>query len=165
MTSTETTTKPASEKQLSTIRTAAAERAFDLSGIDLDKLTGGRNGSASALITALFQMPRVDGQGTTRFEPEAGFYRMGEDIVQVKVSKAGHWYAQLGVKVPGRKSLKWDYVGRRIDLAGAEKMTEAEAGRFYGYCMICGALLEDPDSIKRGIGPVCQRRIPREEDV
>lgn len=159
MTSTETQTKPASEKQISLIDKLAGERAFDLTGIDLESLTGGRNGSASALISTLFGMPRADGQGTTKVDPEAGFYRVDTDIVQVRISKSGNWYAQLAVKVPGRKSLKWDYIGKRIDMRTAERMTEVEAGRFYGFCMMCGALLEDPDSIERGIGPVCAKRV------
>jgi hypothetical protein len=159
MTTPQTQTKPASEKQLGLITKLAGERGFDLTGIDTASLTGGRNGSASALITSLFGMPRVDGQGTTKVDPDPGFYRVGDDIVQVRISKSGNWYAQLAVKVPGRKSLKWDYLGKRIDMATAVKMSEAEAGRFYGYCMMCGALLEDPDSIERGIGPVCAKKV------
>ena len=151
--------KPASENQLGLITKLAGERGFDLTGIDFDSLTGGRSGSASLLISSLFDMPRVDGQGTTKVDPDAGFYRVGDDIVQVRISKSGNWYAQLAVKVPGRKSLKWDYIGKRIDMGTAQRMTEAEAGQFYGFCMMCGALLEDPDSIARGIGPVCAKRV------
>ena len=160
MTSAETLTRnPASEKQLGLITRLAPERGFDLSDVDMDKLTGGRNGSASALITMLFNMPRIDGQGTTKVDPAEGFYRLGDDIVRIVISKSGNWYAQLGVKVPGRKSLKWDYLGKRIDMREAQQMSEAEAGQFYGYCMLCGALLEDPESIARGIGPICATKV------
>jgi hypothetical protein len=155
-------------KQVNLLHSLLNERSFDLDawltaeGIDsLGELTGGRGGTASKLITALFAATRKDGQDTTKrsFTPEEGFYRKGQDIVRVRISKGGNWYAQLGVKVVGRKSLRWDYLGHRINLADAERMSEAEAGRFYGYCMLCGALLEDPDSIERGVGPVCVKKI------
>jgi hypothetical protein len=154
-----TKTKAATDKQLGLITRLAPERGFDLSSIDLASLTGGRDGTASALITALFGMSNVSGQGTTKVDPDAGLYRVNEDLVRVKVSKSGNWYAELAVKVPGRKSLKWDYLGRRIDLGGGVKLSEAEAGQFVGYCVMCGALLEDPDSIARGIGPVCVKKL------
>jgi len=166
-----TTTKRPSDKQLGLIATLAVERgltaqqaadaAFETSGFDLNTLTGGRPGTASKLITYLFRLPRADGQDTTprRFTPEAGFYRRGDDVVEVRISKAGNWWAQLAVKVPGRKSLKWEYVGHRIDLSTADRLSAAEAGKFYGFCMLCGALLTDPDSIERGIGPICMQKV------
>lgn len=164
--STATATKPASDKQVNLIRTLCGERGLDVTAtvtgrfgtdIDIDTLTGGRDGQASDLITFLFASKPAR-EGTTRVDPEAGLYRVEDQIVRISVSKSGNWYAQMGLKVPGRKTLQWDYLGKRINMAGAVKMTDIEAGQFIGYCMRCSALLEDPDSIAAGIGPVCAKK-------
>lgn len=34
----------------------------------------------------------------------------------------------------------------------------AEYGRVTGHCLLCGRLLTDPESIDRGVGPVCAKR-------
>jgi hypothetical protein len=47
-------------------------------------------------------------------------------------------------------------------LAGAHRLTVEEArilGRSLGCCMICGATLTDPESVERGIGPICETRV------
>jgi hypothetical protein len=171
MTSTET--KPASEKQVNLIVNLCGERGLDVAemiaarfgeDVTLDTLTGGREGQASDLITHLFSVKRPATEGTTpaKAAPAEGFYRVDDDIVRIQVSKAGNWYARMA-KVPaedsGRKSLDWDYLGKRIDMRNAVAMTEAEAGRFLSYCVMCGAELTDPDSIARGIGPVCATKV------
>lgn len=117
---------------------------------------------ASAIIDMLFALPRKDAtEGTSRVEPTDGLYRVGDDIVRIKVSKSGNWYAQRAMKPgpnSGRKSLIWDYLGKRIDMHGAEALADEEAGKFLGYCVRCNAELTDPDSIARGIGPVCAKK-------
>ena len=59
----------------------------------------------------------------------------------------------------GRLPAGWLYLGLASDyIAGYERMTLEEAGEFgqlYGICCVCGAVLTDPESIERGIGPVC----------
>lgn len=160
------TAKPASDKQLALITKLAAERGIDLGGHDLSALTGGRTGTASELITELFKIERPATEGTTRVDPEAGFYRvkLSQDvvgIVRIQVSKAGNWYAKLAKKPAegsGRKSLDWDYLGKRIDMSNAVAMTEVEVGKFLGYCVRCGAELTVKESIERGMGPTCAKR-------
>lgn len=48
----------------------------------------------------------------------------------------------------------------RLALADRITMEQAQAfGARFGVCAICGRLLTDPESIDRGIGPVCANRI------
>ena len=149
-------TKPASEKQIELIKRLCAER--DMEVPELDNLTGGRTGSASKLIESLFAIGRgLD--GTTRKDPDEGLYRIEDDqIVRVRLSKSGAWYAQIAQKRPNRTTLQWEYLGRRVDLRGAEKMSDAEAGKLLGFCVRCNAELTDPESIERGLGPVCAQK-------
>jgi hypothetical protein len=61
----------------------------------------------------------------------------------------------------------WEYVGAasgrkaRTAMNGARKMTLAEAeeyGRMSGSCCACGRRLDVPESVERGIGPVCAKK-------
>ncbi len=55
---------------------------------------------------------------------------------------------------------EWHYLGQaRYYLKGFRLLTADEAkayGKIYGFCMICGRTLTDEESIKRGIGPICE---------
>lgn len=63
------------------------------------------------------------------------------------------------------KDCKWsfEYRGAAHRFVSAnERMTLEEAKRFghdFGVCCCCGALLTDPDSVARGIGPVCASKV------
>ena len=161
-------TKPASEAQIALIKRLCAERDIDMfefggklleeNDFDTRHLTGGRTGTASQMISALFEIGRgLD--GTTKKDPEPGIYLVADEIiVRIVISKSGNWYAQQAMKQAGRTTFKWDYLGKRVDMRGARKLTDAEAGQFFGYCMRCNAELTDPESIARGIGPVCAKK-------
>lgn len=160
MTAPTITRKPVSEPQWGLIVRLCTERGIDLAEVDRDTLTGGGKGSASSLISALFKLPRVDGVESTprNWEPEPGLYRRGEDIFKVTISRSGNWYAErclLPVEGDGRRSLDWEYMGKRVNLKDAEVLTEAEAGRFLVHCVRCGAELTKDESKARGMGPVC----------
>jgi hypothetical protein len=163
-----TATKTASEKQLNLIANLRTEKVLDDTADVLISTMEGMDEVpskfASALITHLFSLARIDGQETTskRFEPAEGFYRKGEDIFRVVISKSGNWYAKLAKKPAegsGRKSLDYEYVGKRVRLDDAEQMSDAEAGKFLGYCVRCGAELTVPESIERGMGPTCAQKV------
>lgn len=164
---TATATKPASDKQVNLIRRLCDEQGIDLfefangvleeNDFDTSHLTGGRDGTASQLITALFAAKPAR-EGTTKVDPEEGLYRVEDEIVRIKLSKSGNWYAQLAMKRPGRTTFTWEYLGKRINMTDSQAMTTAEAGQYLGYCMLCNAELTDPDSIARGIGPVCAKK-------
>ena len=166
------TTKPASDKQRNLIVNLCTERGLDVDAtvagrfgedVTLADLTGGRDGQASDLITHLFSIKggRKATDGTTKGTPAEGFYRVDTDIVRVQVSKSGNWYAKLA-KTPvneSRRSLDWDYLGKRINLEGAVLLSQAEAGKYLGYCVRCNAPLTDPESIERGMGPTCATKV------
>lgn len=164
---TATAIKPASDKQISLIRKLCDERGLDLfafangvleeNDFDTSHLTGGRDGTASQLITALFASKPAR-EGTTKVDPDEGLYRVEDEIVRIKLSKSGNWYATMAMKRPGRTTITWEYLGKRINMDEALALTDAEAGQYLGYCVRCNAELTDPDSIARGLGPVCAKR-------
>ena len=161
-TTTAKTVKPASQKQLDLITKLMGEKFFD------DQAQARFNAEfsdykgnvkvASSFITFMFKLPRKE-TVENRFNPEPGMYRMDDDLYRVKVSRTGNWYAEVAVKPESGSKLKWDYLGKRVNLSTAQALDDAEAGRFVGYCVRCNAELTDPDSIARGIGPVCANKV------
>lgn len=57
---------------------------------------------------------------------------------------------------------RWDYerglISKCADARALTLEEAAEFGRLYGACMVCGRTLTDPESIERGIGPICAGR-------
>ncbi|HEX2616634.1 MAG TPA: DUF6011 domain-containing protein [Flavobacteriales bacterium] len=162
-----TVTKPASDKQRALISRLMDEKFIEdtIAPVLHDLIAKMETTKqASAIISMMMALPTAPGmerQGTTRFEPAAGVYRMEDELYRVQIAKSsGQWYAQRAIKpaTEGGK-LKWEYLGKRINLADAEALDEAEAGRFFGYCIRCNAELTDPESIARGMGPVCASRV------
>lgn len=126
--------------------------------------TPGSKAVASEMISALLRMtagaPRTPSARPADREPvAAGFYLMDGTVYRVKPNKAGtHTYATELDPTTGR----WDYargvVGR---LSAADALTPEEAarrGRHWGRCVFCGDELSNPESVERGIGPVCYRK-------
>lgn len=97
-----------------------------------------------------------------RRDPEVGFYKVGEEIYKVQKNRAGtSSYAKRLVCEGG--SSDWEYVGKSPfgSLTPENRMTMEEAaewGQETGQCMVCSAVLTDPESIARGIGPICATR-------
>lgn len=164
---TSTMTRPASDKQVELIERLLAEREITADGPYGGESTETiiRNAAAdireaSNVIACLFRAPRK--AGATR--PAPGIYVLGEEIVKVQPNKAGtNTYAKRLMPSGNSKRGTWEYVPGLIDrLAGATPATAedmAAYGHRTGTCGICGALLTDPESIERGIGPICASRI------
>lgn len=61
---------------------------------------------------------------------------------------------------------RWEYAGGAISkLSESNALTVEEAaalGHRYGICVCCGAELTDPQSIERGIGPVCLKNLNKQ---
>lgn len=152
-----TATKPASDKQIALIDRLAAERDIDTAAYpgyaqDIRK--------ASALIDAAFAAPRK----AAAQRPGPGFYVAGEDIVKVQANRAGtNVYAKILIPSGTSSRGRFEYRPGLIDqLAGASTATVddmAAWGARTGTCGICGALLTNPESIERGIGPICASRM------
>lgn len=91
---------------------------------------------------------------------EPGYYSVNGETFTVVLSKtSGKPYAKKWVVLPGAKKATWQYApGGVYALEGIAPMTLDEAkafGHSHGYCIRCGALLTDPNSVEAGIGPVC----------
>jgi hypothetical protein len=176
---------PASEKQVALITKLFSEKdwAGVIAGIEIDtnkavpaNLTGGRGGSASAVIDALFQAPRRTAQTASPArsavevtEADAGAYRLADGriarIYYGQQSGAMQCAALVDITAEERDDA-WDYLGRAHRFfAGATKLTveECEAlaaagGADHGWCCVCGRRLDDPNSVARSIGPVCRAK-------
>ena len=109
---------------------------------------------------------------TTSARPKAaepGYYvRDGEVFVVVENKAKTSTYAKRMTTYTdegGANRGKWVYapgVGRDFAAAELVPLTVEEAaklGRLYGICVICGATLTDPESVERGIGPVCAGKV------
>lgn len=94
----------------------------------------------------------------TRPVLDLGFYMVDGDVYEVVKAKAGHHYAMLLDPSTGR----FEYAkGAMVKLTADAKMTLEQASAFghaFGRCCCCGATLTNPDSIERGIGPICAGR-------
>lgn len=166
-----TTTKPASEKQIAFIQRLRADRNLNSgqeAAVDVILMNHEANADlntrqASQLIDWLMQIdkkPVVHEDGAAVSE---GYY-LQEDTVY-KVVKAKHsdrLYAKaLHSSEYGHAS--WDYApGAMNHLRGAHRLTVEQAaamGTRLGACVVCGKALTDPESVERGIGPVCMTRL------
>lgn len=96
-----------------------------------------------------------------------GYYVLDEAMYVVVENRAKtRTYAKKLVKTP-MGAWMWDFdaaKGVATRLAGASPLTEAEAaawGHLHGRCFKCLKPLTDPESVKRGYGPVCAKAIKR----
>lgn len=160
------TPRPASEKQISYVKSLLATRAIpDISqalwdGVVVEDLTAAQ---ASRAIDTLSSYPR---RAESQDEPQDGIY-IDETTDRIyKVYKMVHGSGRQGVKVlesRGDTSGQFVYQGLAVRNLPktARRMTLDEAkeyGRIYGFCIRCGATLTDEMSISEGIGPVCGQR-------
>lgn len=109
----------------------------------------------SAAITTLLDIPK---NATQRLEIEAGVYVLPTgQLVRVYLGqKSGHLLAKIAIFQTG----EMEYVGRadKVLVAGSRKANADEIGMWgktTGTCLICSRRLDDPESVDRGIGPVC----------
>ena len=179
---------PLSPKQEALIARLLTEK--DLTGIDvpvsLHSLTGGWNGTGSALIEKLFKAPRVGAgnaeprlSGASGLTTEAdqgsliptGYYGVDGKRYKVDVPTRGKWagwtffktgsdyydQVRLGGVRPGGT-----YKGKAEEVFNTIAADPAAAGREYaritGACYACNRKLEDPTSVELGIGPVCRSK-------
>lgn len=170
------TTTPASEKQIRFIDSLLSERRVPEGWEKPSVLTGGRNGSASSLITWLLAQPRKPREDKP--QPELGVYVMSDGtLVLAQPNKAGtnvytKRFVDSGLRVRDERGDwargDWEYAPEfKRQLGSARKMTAAEAKAFivrYGKCPRCSHKLKAAQSVERGIGPVCRNYWPDWEE-
>ena len=108
------TTTPATWRQVRMIRELAAERGYDLDGLDIGDLTGGREGTASELITKLLKLKGgLNGTTPKDFDVHPGMYRTPQgDTIEVVISKRGQWYAKRD----------GGYIGKRVNVKDCTRL-------------------------------------------
>lgn len=165
-----TTAYPASQKQFDFIKKLLSEKEVDADtqmAVDLCRelavegtLT---SRAASKLIDRLLPLPRKTDE---RSRIDAGIYAvqtqdLGHIIVRVYLGQqSGQMLAKQVFVLDG--DVSYDYLGTaRKVLGSAVTWTRLELkevgalGITTGHCLICGRRLDDPESVDRGIGPVC----------
>lgn len=88
-----------------------------------------------------------------------GFYTYGAGCAEVVKSGEGRLYAKILDVLTGR----WSYAPGVVNqLKPEDRLTLAQAaalGKKWHRCMCCGRELTHPESIERGIGPICAGKL------
>lgn len=91
-----------------------------------------------------------------------GMYRVGEDVYKVLPSRQSERHYAKKLTGSTADGFAFTYAKGAMRLIRPEhRMTveqAAEFGKLTGTCCCCGKLLTDPDSIAKGIGPVCEKK-------
>jgi len=102
-----------------------------------------------------WSLKKETGEKSTVYEP--GMYRTDDDeIVKVKMNRA-----QTSIYGSVHDGDEWVYTPG-ITRKNLTRLTIEEAaayGKLYGVCIVCSRELTNPESIERGIGPVCINKI------
>lgn len=149
----------ATDKQVALIRRLAGEkemsaddRAKVLAAVDTLSKKG-----ASATIDKMFALPKAVAPVT---EIEAGVYTDGSVTYRVYLGQQSGKMLAARVIEHEDGTAEFDYAGQadRFVTAAFRRLTIEEAARFgkaTGTCIVCARRLDVPESVDRGIGPVC----------
>ena len=114
---------------------------------------------ASRVISILKDAPAKASPGAG--DPEAGVYVSGESGEYLRVylgQESGHMLAKQIHLEEGEVSYTYLGAARRYLTPDYRRCTLEEAGslgKASGICIHCGRRLDDPESVDRGIGPIC----------
>lgn len=180
----DTRIRPATQKQFDFIKRLLAERVLDdehtawVEGARQEAMAGRlASQSASSLIDSLLTLPKrtthsplscehPDGEPCNPTEPEAGIYVIhGDHYVRVyHGQQSGRMLAKrISWEQDGDETfVSYEYLGLAskvlVPAATPERLPLEEVGSLgiaTNHCLICGRRLDDPESVDRGIGPVC----------
>lgn len=153
--------KPATEKQRAFIERLLTEK--DATGTAYEGWTPDWNRAtskaASAVIDYLMTLPRKS--ATDKPVIDAGIYESDGHLFRVYLGqKTGNMLVKA---VEMDEGVEYRYLGAasRFLPAGARRLSLEEVGHLgkaWDHCLICGRRLDDPESVDRGIGPVCANR-------
>lgn len=176
--------KVATEKQVAFIKRLLDERVVDDEYVHwlLCQIESGdlMSSGASVEIAVLMGKPKKNSSVRAQahkpnVEAVEGFYTYEGNTYEVKTSKTGHKYAMLlvvkeigtcggceacdGENACKKVKASWKYEqGAMKNFQKFVRMTVEQAAEFghkFGVCMCCGRTLTNPESIARGIGPIC----------
>lgn len=150
----------ASDKQIALIKRLAGEkemsaddRAKVLAAVDTLSKKG-----ASATIDKMFALPKATAPVT---QIEAGVYTDGKTVtyrVYLGQQSGQMLAARVVEHVDGTAEFIYEGKADRLITSAFRKLTIEEAahfGRSTGTCIVCARRLDVPESVDRGIGPVC----------
>lgn len=153
----------ATEKQIQLIKKLDAERVVDQDMMRISR-DAWRAGSftkeyATALIGEMLKSPskkaeRAEGIAPGIYEADGHLYRVylgqqsGKMLVKSVEADEGVVYIYLGAA-----SAKLPADARRLSLDEV-----GELGKTFDHCLCCGRRLDDPESVDRGVGPVCAQK-------
>lgn len=150
--------KMASDKQKDFVASLAADRGVE---IDTNDLTAEKAGKI--IEDLLKNTPPRGLRPKVASELEPGIYRNSGGIHRVyKGRTSGRMLAKLLV---GSSEEGWhfEYEGAAYRFVKAiDRMSLEEAKAFgadFGTCCVCAATLTDPESIRKGIGPICEGKV------
>jgi hypothetical protein len=182
---TTTTHRPATEKQVAFVRTligqvCSAEIALDPENgpeaalaleqgieeaIELNEFALTDASATIERLKARLSYLRAKGACAAAKAPKSplvdvGFYYADGTVYRVvpNQAKTSRYAKRLNFATG-----QWNYAAGVIGrLTAADALTTEQAaalGHQYDRCVCCGAELSDPDSVARGIGPVCAKRL------
>lgn len=151
----------ASEKQVALIRRLAGEK--EMSADDRAKVLAAVDSlskkGASATIEKMFALPKAVAPAAGPVEAGVYVNTDGKTFRVYLGQQSGRMLAALAVRHEDGTA-EFDYAGQadRFITATSRKMTLEEAaawGKATGTCIVCARRLDVPESVDRGIGPVC----------
>lgn len=154
--------RPATDKQLAFVRTLLAEREGVPAAEAIRNILNEARLVApmtaalvSQAITSLLEIPKA-----APVEIEAGVYVLPSgNMARVYF---GQQSGEMLLKEVVDGDLEYRGKASRFLVAGSRKATVEEVGawgRVTGTCLVCSRRLDDPESVDRGIGPVCYARM------
>lgn len=162
------TGRPATAKQLAFLKVLVAEREVGQQEEAL--LQTGRNLWAKGELTATLasrliemmqaQLRKAKSTDAPATPLQAGIYRRPDGaLYRVYLGQnSGAMLAKL-VELRAGGSVSYEYAGAAAGRVNAsQRLPLAEVGSLgiaTGTCLCCGRRLDDPESVDRGIGPVC----------
>lgn len=151
---------PATDKQYAFITSLLGDKALDAE--DRAKVVAAVEGKtlsakgASATIDKLLALPKAVAPAT---DVEAGVYTNGTTTYRVYLGQnSGQMLAAKVVEHDGQAEFVYAGKAARFVTGAFRKLTIEEAAKFgkaTGTCIVCARRLDVPESVDRGIGPVC----------
>lgn len=167
-------------RQIEFLKVLLSEREHPWQGQEetlLERAPLTANRIVSGVIEDLKGMPfkvKRDGKkkdAEPRKDAEPGYYKRGDEVFVVVWNRAKtHTYGKQLVfseAADGSMRPSWHYepgAGSRLAADDLKPLTVEQAGalgHLHGYCIVCCRALTDPESVKRGIGPVCASRLSK----
>lgn len=179
----DTAVNTATEKQIQFINRLKRERDLTLTAVSLDSDSpearsqaarvaldvardSWRSGTftvevASSVIDLLLAAPRPAAEFSTP-EIEAGVYETEDNIYRVYHGQQSGRMLVSEVVSYDQKTPLYEYLGSaaRFLPADARRLSLEEVGmlgKAFSHCLICGRRLDTPESVDRGLGPVCAK--------